>query len=527
MTLPEIAGHHEDPNEHVSRRSRSFSPRLSVILLGVILAALLALPGATVTTKYVNDLFIFLDGAYRILQGQVPNIDFHTSLGPIAFYLPAFGLGVTGQMGGAMPVGMALAVLVLAVIAAEIITGRMRSIIGVPLALFLLLGVAAPSNTGEGVGELSFAMFYNRLGWTSLGLLIVMYLPRHDGVRRDLPDALCATVLVLLMTYTKITYGLVELAFLVFLLFDPRQRRWVAISLGLTVASVLIIESFWGGGLNHIADLRLASDVSGGLPTLRTLGDVVLRNLPDVAIYAIFALLLLWLRRRLCDLLFVGFCAGGGVMIIEQNFQIIGIVTLGASAAVIAELLTSSNFPARQAAAARGLPLLLAALLLPAAAVNATNLSMHAFYGLSTRGEPVPLPAFQNIRLLPMWSEGQFATFQRYNASLADGAGALAALGEAPERVAVLDFVNPFSAGMTLPPPVGDSTWYHWGRTLNREHHPKPQDFFADVRLILDPKSPIEAWTANGMRDIYADYIAHNFQLAVETEHWRVYRRRS
>jgi len=508
-----------------SPASRILSLRLAIMVVGCILAAILALPGATVTTKYVNDLFIFLDGAYRITAGQVPNVDFHTSLGPLAFYLPAFGLGTTGRMGSAMPVGMALVVLALSVIAAEVIASRMRTVIALPLALFLLLGVAAPANTGEGVGELSFAMFYNRIGWASLGLLLVMFLPRRDGKRRDLVDAVCATSLVLLMLYLKITYGLAELAFLVFMLSDRRQWRWAAISLGLTALCVLIIASMWGGSLNHLQDLRLASDVSGGVPTLRTLTDVVLRNLPDVAVYAIFAVLLL-LRRRVRDVAFVGFCAGGGVLIIEQNFQTLGIVTLGVGAAVVAERLSSSRLSARQSMIARGLPLLLAVLLLPPAATNATNLSMHAFYGLSGKGDQVPLPAFEDIRLVPMWSQNQYDVFRRYNTSLGDGARALTSLG-APERVAVLDFVNPFSAGMTLPPPAGDSAWYHWGRTLNREHHPRAEDYFADVELILDPKAPIEAWTANGMRDIYASYIRDNFELATETEFWRIYRRGS
>ena len=507
-------------------RDRTVSLRLTILLIGLVLAATLVLPGATVTTKYVNDLFIFLDGAYRITTGQVPNVHFHTSLGPLAFYLPAFGLGMTGRMASAMPVGMALVVLVLAVISAEVLASRMRKVVALPLALFLLLGVAAPANTGEGVGDLSFAMFYNRVGWASLGLLLVMYLPRRDSKRRDLADAICATALVLLMLYLKITYGLAEIAFLVFMLPDRRQWRWAATSLGSTVISVFIIESLWGGSLSHLQDLRLASDVSGGVPAIRSLVDVVLRNLPDMAVYAIFIAVLLLLRRNVRDIAFVGFCAAGGVLIIEQNFQTLGIVTLGASAAVITELVFPSRMPAAHPALGRGLPLLLAVLLLPPTATNATNLSIHAFYSFSGKGEEVPLPTFNDIRLVPMWSQNQYDVFRRYNASLEDGARALTSL-EGPERVAVLDFVNPFSAGMTLPPPAGDSAWYHWGRTLNREHHPEAEEYFADVDLILDPKAPIEAWTANGMRDIYSSYILEHFELATETGYWRIYRRGS
>ncbi|HEY0034314.1 MAG TPA: hypothetical protein VGB81_13700, partial [Devosia sp.] len=120
-----------------------------VFAIALILALLLALPGQTVTTKYVNDLFIFLDGAYRIMEGQVPNRDFHSSLGPLAFYLPAVGYALTGQLGAAMPVGMAIAVVLLGVVGAHIIGSRMRALTGVPLAVFLLLVATVPLNPGE------------------------------------------------------------------------------------------------------------------------------------------------------------------------------------------------------------------------------------------------------------------------------------------------------------------------------------------------------------------------------------------
>src|SRR5215218_7316973 len=75
-------------------------PVATVILAtALIFALLLALPGRTVTTAYVNDLFIFLDGAHRVMSGQVPNRDFHTALGPLVYYLPAAGLLLSGHLG--------------------------------------------------------------------------------------------------------------------------------------------------------------------------------------------------------------------------------------------------------------------------------------------------------------------------------------------------------------------------------------------------------------------------------------------
>src|SRR5918997_648468 len=83
-----------------------------VAALGLIMAAvcalLLAVPGQSATAKYVNDLFIFLDGAHRVVSGQVPNRDFHTVLGPLVYWIPGIGLLITGSLGAAMPMGMAL-----------------------------------------------------------------------------------------------------------------------------------------------------------------------------------------------------------------------------------------------------------------------------------------------------------------------------------------------------------------------------------------------------------------------------------
>jgi hypothetical protein len=67
-------------------------------------------------------------------------------------------------MGAAMPVGMALAVLLLAAIGAPLIASRMRGLTGIAGAVFLLAIAAVPVNPGEAVSDLSFAMFYNRIG---------------------------------------------------------------------------------------------------------------------------------------------------------------------------------------------------------------------------------------------------------------------------------------------------------------------------------------------------------------------------
>jgi hypothetical protein len=523
-----LTGEAEKHAEHVATEPQATGRgrlRGQIWIVGLVLAGLLALPGKTITAKYVNDLFIFLDGAHRIWSGQVPNIDFHSSLGPLAFYLPAAGYGLSGSMGAAMPIGMGLLVLLFAAAASEIISSRLRPAVGLPLAVFLLLIAAAPANPGERVGELSFAMFYNRMGWVSLSLLLVMYLPRSaKSTGGGLADAFCAAFLVLLMLYTKVTYGLVELVFVIFML-CTRRVAWAALTLALVAGAAALIEIVWRGGAAHLADLRLAAEVSGGLPSPRALLDVITRNLADITVYAIFAAALLALRPGIRHGLFVGFCLSTGILIIEQNFQQVGILTLAASAAVIAELLMRAELASRYRRLAAGLPLLLTVLILPPTVSNAATLVLHAFYAVSDKGSAIPLREFSAIRLVPMWSGSQYNSFRRYSETLADGQAALLSLGK-PEQVVVLDFVNPFSAGMRIPPPVHDSAWYHWGRTIDRQHRPAAEDILSSAALIMDPKWPIEVWTASGLRAVYAAYIESHYDLIRETEYWRIYRRR-
>ncbi|WP_435170253.1 hypothetical protein [Falsirhodobacter sp. 1013] len=500
------------------RRRGALRQSRIILAAGLLIGVVLALPGQTVTSKYVNDLFIFLDGAYRIWMGQVPNVDFHSSLGPLAYYIPAVGYGLGGSLGAAMPIGMGLVTAAVAWVAAHVIPSRMRPALGLPLALYLLLIVAVPMNPGEGVRELSFAMFYNRIGWAALGLLLVMYLPPALPRRRQIAaDAVCAAALMLLMLYLKISYGLVMVAFVIFMLTDRRQWRWAATALALTAAAGLMIELVWRGTAHHIADLRLASQVSGGLPTFRTLLEEVQRNLPEISLYGIFAAMLLSKRRSLRDAVFLICCLLTGILLIEQNFQIFGILTLGAGAAVAAEGALRT-----QPASRSGLPLLLAACLAPATLQFTMALGFHTGLALARQGIEFSLPNYSGIRLVRFWVDGSFANFRSYDDSLRDGAAVLAQIGN-PERVLVLDFVGPFTAGMGLAPPHGDSTWYHWGRTVDAEHHPSARDFFGDARIVMDPKAPIEKWTANGLREVYAAALAENFVLAAETEFWRVY----
>ncbi|MDP2354465.1 MAG: hypothetical protein Q8M31_00145 [Beijerinckiaceae bacterium] len=500
---------------------------LFVIAMSVIGAVMLAAPAETVTTKYVNDLFVFLDGAWRIAQGQIPNRDFHSAMGPMVYVIPAVGYWLSGSMGAAMPWGMSLFILALSPVMAWTLASRLRPAIAAPFALYLILVLAAPANFGESVAELSFAMFYNRIGWVGLGLLLVYYLPPLQASRRQrLLDVICATLLITLLAYTKITYAAFAAAFVAFL-FVASPRRWDAFVIGCAVLLVCAgVEAVWRGSASHVADLLEAARVSGNVSDVERYLSILMLNLADLTAYGVFAALIIWRTGRLRDLFFLAFCAGAGFLLIVQNFQHRGLVTLAAGAVVAAELVARRDRDKaewRPGALVGGVHLLLLGFLLPTIVHTFGTLATHTTLALTKRGEPAPLPGFSGIRLATVGPKDHQAGFRLYFQNLHDGAEALRVLGADAQRTLVLDFVNPFSAGLGLRPPLGDNTWHHWGRTINEASFPPAERLFNDVHAVLVPKRPIEFWTSDGMRRLYAAYLAEHFIYMGETSDWRLY----
>jgi len=251
-----------------------------------------------------------------------------------------------------------------------------------------------------------------------------------------------------------------------------------------------------------------------------------LRHLSDYVLLSIFAVLVLWRARSLRDLLFFGICAGPGLMIQNQNSQPWGIITLFAGAAVATEILLRRQRLAAQegdGSLARGAPLLLIAFLLPTGLHCFMALGVHSVAATARVGEPFGLPRFSELRLTTLWVPGDRTFMTDYLMSIREGAHLLSELPVKPENVSVLDFANPFSAGLGLPPSRGDYAWLHWGRNINDIHHLPPEQLLGGVDVLMVPDAGI-----NGipLRNLYGAYIREAFDPIRYTDRWTVYKRR-
>jgi hypothetical protein len=365
-----------------------------------------------------------------------------------------------------------------------------------------------------------------------------MYLrPVHFGRRQEILDAVCAAALILVLVYTKLSYGIVALAFLLLMLTDRLQRRWTLGALGITIAAALIIELLWQSSLAYLADLQLAFEVSGGLRgTWGQITDHILVNLTDYVLLGLFAGLALYRTRSFRDCLFYGFCAVAGFLIINQNFQAWGIIMLHAGAVVAAERILrvedrQAGIPEHGSwSMAAGAKLLVLALVLPTIVHSSAALGLHTVTASMRAGTAVPLPRLEQVRVANLWTWNDYDTAMAYQDKLRDGLDILSTLDPRPERIFVLDLGNPFSMAINAPPARGDTPWLQWDRTLSTEALVPAERLFSDVQIVMAPRSADspnpEQDPLSQIKALYAPYIAAHFELAAQTEHWTLHRRR-
>lgn len=530
-----------------------------VIGLALVGSLMLILPGRTVSAIYAQDVMVFLDGAHRVLSGQVPSRDFHTPIGPLAYLLPALGLLLTGSLGATMPVATAIFMLMLAPVLIHVCATRLPLLLALIVSIYVCLLVLAPLNPGELPNRISFAMFYNRFGWAALGLLFLLYAPRKDGHGSTDVDALCAGFLFVLLIFLKASYAVVALAFLIGLVLVPGTRRIGLGALLIGCACVALAEAIWSVVTPYASDLAFAAAASGAVRNgVVGLSADILRNTQSIVLF-LAVLAIAWavgLRAR--DVAACGLMGLAGLILINQNAQEHEIATL-VPAAVVATRLSGVARPS----STLGWPDILAVVLTLALAAqqivaSATALVVH------TAKAARPAPASDEVAVIDgliaserlvsgtdiptrialrrPYDRGstdlgslnfvkRLERFQplaqtEYFWTIEDGLALLEREPQLAGTVFVLDTANPFNVLLRRTPPRGDSSWHHVDRTFSTRRFVPAKDMFSDVSVVLDPKNPVAFSTAYGLRKIYGRFIEQNFVLTSESSYWRAYVRK-
>jgi hypothetical protein len=524
-----------------------------VALAGVpVLGGIWALlsPGRVLSREMTWDFLFLFSGAWHLHYGHVAHVDFHTVLGVLNFLPLLAGFQIFGISPLAFLAGVIMVVLAVFTLASWAAWRRLPLIPACFFVVFVSLLILTPANVGDRPNVFSFAMSYNRYGWSALCILaLILYVPPRNGRGGDWVDIGAVGFLLVAMFYLKVTYfvaglGLLGLAVLVCPHVRCRWQVWIAIGVAL-VANAL-------APYNHpyLADIWDAAQ-AGGIRT--SLNYQLLTFLPGAAEYAPYAaaLAVAWLmwRRGQAPLqlpVAVAFIIVIGFFVLTQNSQPGGVPLC----IVIAFLMYDQLRHRLPREPAGNLTLLmLAFMVFPLASIVISSTSLAAYNirarnpeGLSIvdrtqlKGLAVPaeegdlLAAFSSSRVDPRLLGQVRMVGARYELSAFEYVETIleaAALlqdgrdGRNPRGgVALLDQVNPLPFMLGREPPRGDNLWS--GPFVPLQPAAK---LFAEVDYVLVPKfSALAAWTSKAMTE-YGPFLAEHYPFRKETPSWILFSR--
>lgn len=219
---------------------------LAWAVISVVAACLLWI-GSPVLTYCPWDVPMFYDGAWRILNGQIPHADFLLPTGALTWYVAALGMRIAGPSASGVVVGNVVLMVLVAVVASYVLRRRAPPWMAALCILLWSVMVVAPRPIGNWYRDVSFAVLYNRHGEAILGLLYaVLFVPRCERATRTdrVIETGIAGMLAAVLLFAKINYALLGITALVAAAVTRRDGRtgvhaWYALGVA-AVTSMLI-----------------------------------------------------------------------------------------------------------------------------------------------------------------------------------------------------------------------------------------------------------------------------------------------
>jgi hypothetical protein len=193
---------------------------LAFALLAVALATLGTLFfkfGAPAMNGRPWDMYIILDGAWRIASGQVPHRDYYNYLGDLPFYMTALGMKLSRPCVSAIDYGNVVLMAALALPAMAVLRRRTSALAAFLFSLFIGLLVITPRPLGDPYDYTDHAMLYNRYGEAFIALFgtIVLLPPRPEfgASRANWAEAVLAGFVLVALLGCKLNYFIVGIGF--------------------------------------------------------------------------------------------------------------------------------------------------------------------------------------------------------------------------------------------------------------------------------------------------------------------------
>jgi hypothetical protein len=526
-------------------------PNTPLILSGVGLSfaviAINSIISATCPiTAFPYDDLTYIDGVWRVVQGQRSGTDFYNPIGFGLFHIGAAWWRVVGPDRSVLALTSAT-FSALIMLCASIICAR-RVWFSVPCYL-LVCGVIAFEASGPSVYGWSFfsigmAAFYNRLSSAALVVLFIQWFvePRHFRHQNKIAELTISATLLNILFLLKISSLVIALAIIgSSWVVRPHSIRLFAKAVaivGLLFIFMLVID-FMVTGVDPqsiFRDYREAAAVRSSLAS----SDGIWRVLKS-ANMVVCALLLMVYARKPPALSTVKTATAIAAYAVAQlglnisNTQPATIVIAPACAVVLLSWRQGLALCQQQQDPGAGgtklpttwIPTVVCLIVLvPQALASAFGAGLvgAVAFGLA---RPTIVSSGNGLGLPVVDGFGDAERGIDFALNVNRGVAALRDLGVADKGIATIDYVNPFPSLLGTPSPKGVPVVWALGYMEQPSMILQPERLFGDaciVMLALHPTRVVEG-SAELLASAAKARLSADFTVARQDEYWTIYRR--
>ncbi len=529
----------EEPFMQSERAYRLFFVLL--LLVVTITGAITCLIGAVSQRAYGQDTFILLDGAWRVMQGQRPQIDFHTTLGPFTFMVLGFGLWLAKGFVAGLGYANGILFVIVSVWAWGLSRVRMTpwlSFLSALCAGCVGAGVSCYAYGYLHIPYTGYAAIYNRYGEVFTVLIFIetfWSLRPRAGKRQPFLGGFSTGVALVVLFFAKVNFlGVAGGGIVLGALLMPYDRtRWWGMLAGLAVAGVLML-AYLRFDL-HAIGYDMVMSVHARMERTRSETSRMLHALP-FTLTQIYVLLLIWwlspsqprtyhrwLHPMLEQGVILAFFVATQFALLWSNGQLFASSLLAWGALLVLnnrrlETPESTNVPPRRSWAA---PRFLAAI--PIGLVLFTNFASLGYATLVRVVSKSKIPA--NERFASETMGGLIGFPKEEVADVNEGLELIRKNSTDQDRVFAFSYNNPFSYALKRKSPRGDSVWWDDNASYSRKFHPDPVTVFAQGDIVIMPKLHPPGSVPARMLLVYGDELSRSYTQVAESEKWVLFRR--
>jgi hypothetical protein len=503
--------------------------------------------GAVPTRIYGHDIFVWLAGGWRAINGQRPHIDFASPFGPFMFLLSGLGLTISHQTADGIGYASAIMALVVGTWSFFLGQNRLASSPRIILSFFLAALVAAPYPLGLSPFMSSHAMLYNRYGYALIGIILLELFKAAPSLRRKQEDGWAGGIstgaalgLTLFLKASYFFVSLILIGVISLLLRRLTRQRILGIISGFSLVAICMLAYLRFDVSAMLADLRMAAGARAS--ALKSPVGALLNHasvLLGVVLLAISTTLFLSSRVpqwRDLKLIMIGallFFADVGLLVSNAQFGDFPLTAVFAILVLNEITEHHQSLPGRESHSCRAsyvAVLSLGALLfIPQFTSDLGGLGYGAWRKYKTKnGREVSRFTSPNLRPLLLYdaADNPVAEGHLFTEYVNDGVALLERETRPSETILTMDATNPFPYAMGRRPPRGGHAAGWYPSTITLTYRPSDDRYFGDADIVMVPKR-----SSQGDRNwvIYKAYEAglkQGYDLAAESSLWWMYRRK-